>query len=154
MLLIFLIFGSGLQDLFTSLDSVRTANKGNAHLLGTTNVFLVLQYLASVIPYVMDLGVVHLLMNLLSVLREDRYSEEAVRIASVLSRFCGFSLIIVTLSGVALNLAQLLFLKNLFQINTDVQIPLFSVLFVLAALLLAQFIREAKQLQDDNDLFI
>ena len=58
------------------------------------------------------------------------------------------------MSNLALQLAQLLCARWLFTLDTQVQFPLLSMAFVLGALLLAQFIRENKQLKDDNDLFV
>ena len=51
-------------------------------------------------------------------------------------------------------LLQFAFMKTLLVVNGSVQIPILSMAFVLAALLLAQYIKENKQLKDDNDMFI
>jgi hypothetical protein len=39
-------------------------------------------------------------------------------------------------------------------INGTVQIPVLTIAFVLAVLLLSRFIAENKRLKDDNDMFI
>lgn len=154
LLLIYLIFGSGLSDLLDRLERVRNANQGNGHLLGLTNVFLVLQALADALPYLMDLWALHLLSSMLQTLGREGYSQLAVEQAHALSRFCGRALAAVILTVCGLDLAQLVCLRKLTQIDAAVQIPLLSLLFLLAALLLAQLIGESKRLQDDNDLFI
>jgi len=92
--------------------------------------------------------------NLLSELSADRYSEQTAVCAVKLSRICGLALIITVLSTVGLNLLQLVFIRKLSVVSSSVNIPVFSVAFVLAALLLSQFIRENKQLKEDNDMFI
>ena len=54
----------------------------------------------------------------------------------------------------AMNLLQLLFLGQLQSVRIQVVIPVLSVAFLLAVLLVVQFIRENRQLKEDNDLFI
>ncbi|MCL2631922.1 MAG: hypothetical protein FWD45_02370 [Coriobacteriia bacterium] len=58
------------------------------------------------------------------------------------------------LTNVSFNLLQFLFVKSLVVTNGSVRIPIFSITFVLAALLLTRLTAESKQLKDDNDMFI
>ena len=51
-------------------------------------------------------------------------------------------------------LPQIVFAGSLLVIVGFLYLPLFSVAFVLAALLLARFLEENRQLKQDNDLFI
>ena len=56
--------------------------------------------------------------------------------------------------SVAVNLIQLLCLPSLRTVSASVELPLTSMGVALAALLLAQYVRENKRLKDDNDMFI
>lgn len=66
----------------------------------------------------------------------------------------GAALMAVTVSNVGFNLLQLLIADRLRVINGTVQIPLLSIVLVMAALLAAQFVKDGKELKDDNDMFI
>ena len=147
-------FAGGASGLMNSLSSLRAGNRGNEHLLGLSYGFLVLGWVVDSLPYVLDVLVVLLARQLLEELERDRYSQAAVAAAERLSRGCVWALGISLVSNLALQLAQLLWARWLFTLDTQVQFPLLSMAFVLGALLLAQFIRENKQLKDDNDLFV
>ncbi len=153
-LFIYLIFGAGFGNLLNSIDALRVGNTGAEQSLGMSYVFLVLQYIVNALPIVLNVLVVFAGVNLLNELASDRYSETTVVTAITLSRLCGLALIITVISNIGFNLLQLVFVKGLRVVNGIVQIPLLSIAFVLAALLLAQYIRDNKQLKDDNDMFI
>lgn len=153
-LIVLIIFGVKFSDLLDSFKQLQAGNKGNEHRLGFSYVFLVLKYLVDAIPNALIIPVVFSGQNLLTELSADRYSEQTVDCAQKLSRMCGLALCITVLSNIGLNLFQLVFINKLSAANSTVQIPFFSIVFVLAALLLAQYIKENKQLKDDNDMFI
>lgn len=153
-LFVFLAFGICLRDLLASISSLRASNNGNEHLLGASYVFLILEYMVNALPYVLDIFVVFAAYNLLNEIRKDRYSAETVAAAERMSRRCAIALIITTLAMLSFNLLQLLFSKMLMVVNSSVQIPVMSILFVLISLLLTRFIFENKQLKDENDQFI
>lgn len=154
LVLLYQIFGSRLSQLLTSREELQAANSGNERLLGTTCVFLNLQYVVSALPDALELGMLLLLHRLLRALRDGGYCETALCAAQRLSRFCGRALAAVILSVCALNLAQLAMLHRLVQVDITVQLPLFSLILLVAALLLAQLVKESCRLQSDNDLFI
>jgi hypothetical protein len=153
-LFVFLAFGACFSDMLDSISSLRAGNSGNEHLLGGSLVFLVLQYAVNALPYVLDVFVVFAALRLLGEMRKDRYSAEATLAAEHMSRLCALALTITTLSNIIFNLLQFLFARWIMVINSSVQIPILSLLFVLAALLLTRFIMENKQLKDENDQFI
>lgn len=153
-LFVYLAFGSGFRDLLNSIESLRASNTGNEHTLGISCAFLVLQYIINTLPYVLDILVVFAGLRLLTQLQADRYSEASVGAAHNLSRLCGRALVVIVVSNTGFNLLQFIFMKNLRVVNSVVQIPILSIAFLLAALLLSQYIRENKQLKDDNDMFI
>ena len=154
MLFVYLAFGVSFGKLQQSIASLLAGNAGNEHLLGATYGFLALQFIVDALPYVLDVLIIFAALQLLDELRADRYSATSVAAASRLSRLCATALAATALATVALNLLQLLFTRTLLVINSSVQIPLTSLAFALAVLLLARFVSENKQLKDDNDMFI
>ena len=151
---VYLAFGARFAELLSSIASLQAGNTGNGHLLGTTYVFLGLQYVVNALPYLLDILVVFAATRLLSQLRNERYAAATVAAAERMSRLCTVALIAMVLANMLFNLLQLLFAGSLMVVNHTVQIPVLSVLFVLAALLLTRFITESKQLKDENDQFI
>lgn len=152
--IVLLVFGAQFNNLLDSFEQLRAGNKGNEHRLGMSYIFLVLKYLVDALPNALIIPVFFSGQNLINELSVDRYSDQAVACAEKLSRMCGLALIISVLSNVGLNLLQLVFINKLSVTNSSVQIPVFSIVFVLATLLLAQYIKENKRLKDDNDMFI
>jgi len=154
MLFVYLAFGACFSEMLDSIAALKAGNVGNEHLLDTTYIFLVLQFLVSALPYALDALIVFAAMRLLDSMQADRYSDETVSAAGRMSRLCAAALVATVLANIGFNLLQLAFAKSLMELHSSVQIPVFSIAFVLAALLLTRFITENKQLKDDNDLFI
>lgn len=153
-LFIYCIFGACFTEYMGSIESLRAGNEGNEQALGLTYFILLLQFLVNAIPYVFDVLVTFVSLNLLKNMKEDRYSEETMLTATRLSRVCKISLITSVLLNIGFNLIQLLFIKKLMVVNGSVELPILSAAFVLAVLLLSQSMRENKELKDDNDMFI
>lgn len=149
--LIYAVFSDGLSGLLYSFEVLREGNTGNEHLLGASHVFLTLRYLIDALPYLLDILIVFAIQ---SFLRAEQNAEEAILAANRLSKLCCTSLVLIVVSTAVYHLAQLLFLKQLHQSSVTVELPLFSLLFILAVLLVTQYIKENKELKDDNDLFI
>ena len=153
-LFVYLAFGACFGRLLDAFDALRAGNAGHERQLGVSYVFLVLQFLADALPYLLDVAVIISALNLLRELTADRYSRAAVISAHRLSRLCGLALAVSVLSNMGFNLLQLIFFRSLHVINGTVQLPVLSVAFVSAVLLLARLIGENKRLKDDNDMFI
>lgn len=153
-LFVCLIFGVCLDSFLQSISALRAGNVGSEHLLGTTYVFLGVQFLLDILPYVFNLLIVFVGLRLVQEMGVNRYSEESVIAAQQLSKLCGVALTATVLSNMGFNLLQLLFARSLLVISGSLEIPVFSIVFVLSTLLLTRFITENKQLKDDNDLFV
>ncbi len=151
---VYAIFGAGFGALLESFKSLLAGNHGNEQALGTSYVFLVLQYIVNVIPYVMDIVIVYAAGRLVTEMQTDRYSAAAVASAGRLSNCCKIALIVTILTQIAFNLLQLLFAKYLNVLNSQIQLPVLSVVFVLVILLISRFLAESKQLKDENDMYI
>lgn len=152
MVFIFYIFW---QRLGTLLLDVQAALENSTFMEADVDlIFLLLRYGADVLPFLLDIGVVFLSGELLNALAKDRYSDHAAAAADHLARFCTGALIASVASQAALNILQLLFCERLSQTNMEISLPVCSLLFVLAVLLFAAFIREDQKLKQENDLFI
>ena len=151
---VYLAFGAYFGDLLDSISSLRAGNAGNEHLLGTSYAFLFLQFIVNALPYVLNVFVIFAALRLVSEMQIDRYSAETVAAVLRMSRLCTAVLAVTVLSNAGFNLLQLFFAKSLRVINSTVQIPVLSILFVLASLLLTRFVAENKQLKDENNQFI
>lgn len=160
---VYLSFG---QRLGTMLQAVRKVQSDNAvpqlwfslfpssSQLTPTFFFLVLHYIVNVLPYLLDIVTVFLAIDLLDALAFDRYSDRAVKAAENLSGFCVKALTATVIADIAFNLLQVMFHKQLYQLDVVIVIPVFSVVFVLAALLFARYIHEDQKLKNEHDLFI
>uniref|UniRef100_UPI004057C2F2 hypothetical protein n=1 Tax=Agathobacter sp. TaxID=2021311 RepID=UPI004057C2F2 len=139
--------------IFFSCGTMFTANLKQAQL-PADRFMAIIQFAVSSLPYILDLVITVFSIRLLSALRKDRHSDLVIVLAEKLARLCNISLGILAMSGVALNILQLVLAQNLSNIAANVTIPLMSLAFVLAALLLSRLLTENKQLSDDNELFI
>lgn len=157
------ILEEAITDFFKITDILRQENDVSGMNTGffledsaihTTYLFFILRFIVEVIPYILDICITLKAVCLLNTLMADCYCERAIRQSGKLASLCVISLAVTVISGMLFNLLQLLFHKNLYEINTVVSIPLFSIAFVLAVLLMAKYIRENQKLKQDNDLFI
>lgn len=146
--------GQELGNLLTSFEALQAGNVGNEASLGLSYVILVLGWLAAVLPYLLDTAVIFSALALLDTFRSDRYSTESTEQAERLARLCGRVLSAIILTDVGFNLIQLVFLNHILVMNVTVSIPIVSIAFVLAALMLARMCADGKRLKDENDSFI
>ena len=153
-LFVYFVFGAHFGELLDTISAFQAGNTGREHALGVSYFFLVLQFVVDVLPYAFDILIVFAALRLLDEMRMDRYSIETVASAEQIARLCKVALVATTLGNIGFNLLQLIYAKSLAIINSSVQIPVFSITFVLTALLVTRLITENKRLQDDNDMFI
>ena len=152
-LFVLVAFGITFGRMLDAFAALRAGNVGN-NRLGATYVFLVLQHIVNALPYVLNIWVVFVVLRLLTAFRADRYSQETVAAARGVSWVCTAALVVTVLSGAGFNLLQLLSIRRLFVVNSNINFPVISVLFVLGALLLTRYIAENKLLKDENEQFI
>ena len=153
-LFIWLAFGSGISSLCASIKSVTEGNTGFEGALFWTYATLTLEYIAGALPYVLD---VFIIVRCLALTREagrDRYSNEAVAAADNLSKACVRCLSADICTALFVNILEFAFMRLLVSVSISIQIPVLSIVFALAVLLLAQYVKENKALKDDNDMFI
>ncbi len=116
--------------------------------------FAVLRFVLCLLPYAADIIVAFSAMELVQKLGSEGSSESAVESARSLSSVSAKTLAVVVASGALFNIIQLAAAPILSDISTRVQLPVLSLVFVLAALLLSRLIAENKRLAEDNGLFI
>lgn len=147
------------------LDAVREVQAGDGGIYGenvmsgireygVTYLFLGGHYLINVLPYVFDIGIVFLSIHMLTALEDDRYSAGAAEKADRLASFCGRALVITVSADVVFNILQMIFHERLYQTDIVIRVPVISIVFVLAVLLFARYVREDQKLKQENDLFI
>ena len=119
--------------------------------VGIVTVFSALN---SVLPAILGIRTVFFALDLLTEFSLDRYSENTVREADKLSRFCILALELTVGVSALLSVLQLRFINELSSVNFSVEIPLVSIGFILLLLMLSGFIKESKALKEDNDSFI
>ncbi|MBR2491562.1 MAG: hypothetical protein IKB65_08815 [Ruminiclostridium sp.] len=162
---VYLAFGACVQNLLGAIENLRAGNtmlvEGWHPILGLTYNglgisygFLVLRCLANMVPYLLDVAVTLAALDLLTAMKEDRYSEKSIQASEKLSHLCVVSLSVTVVVTALLNLLQLMFLGELHTVHINVYVPVLSVAFVLAVLLLNRLLGENKSLKEDNDLFI
>lgn len=131
-------------DLAESLKSGGAAGDRAIQLLG---------FAVSALPYGLDIVVTVLGMELLRAMREEA-RERVETAAEKLSGFCCTSLALSAGAATVFNVLQVLVASQLTEVSVHVAIPVMSLGFVLAVLLVSRLIVENRRLQEDNDLFI
>lgn len=152
MVLVYSVFGAGLQSLLTSLRALREANTDGGSLL-LTQLVLVLRAVSDAVPQLLEILVCFAALRLLAA-RQHADAPQADAAAAVLAARCRVTLSVSVLLGVAVYALQLVLSRSLRLIDLDVRFPLGALGFCLAALLLARLLQENRQLREDNDLFI
>ena len=152
--LIYGIFGTGLMGLIDSFGQLTAGNTAPGQNLGPSYVFLILQYLVGVLPLFLEIVIVYSGIALLQALEKDPYSKAVTGSAQKIGRICRYAVAAIMLSQIGVNVLQLALGSLVRSSHYTLSIPLLSVVFVLAAMLLAHYFEQARRLKDDNDMFI
>lgn len=144
----------GLGSCLESIRSVKAANTMPGLSLAPTYLFMVLSFAMTVLEYGLDILLLALAGKLLLQLQADAYSEHSFRASRVLSVWCRRSLILLSLSGAALNAAQIVFAGSLHYADVVVHFPVVGLALSFGLLALTRLLLQGKELKDDNDLFI
>ena len=155
---IFLFFYAILAEFFFSFTisilNLRKVNSYSSTDMTMTYIFLVLQCITNALPYILAVFILFSSIRSLNALLHNVYSDASEAAIEKLTSLCTKSLVIAVLSSIGFNILQLIFHKILLQIKMIISIPVFSIAFVLAVLLTANYVRENQKLKQDNDLFI
>ncbi len=123
------------------------------HPSATDAVYAAVRFLCGAVPYVMDVLVIAAGLRLVKTLLTEE-KEGLSDAAGLLGRRCRIALCVTAGSVAVFNMFQAVFMKYLPETDTNVSLPLVSVVLCLVALLLSELLQENKRLQEDNDLFI
>jgi len=153
MLFVFVIFGLVFSRMIAAFTMLEAGNTGS-NQLGMTYAFLVLQHVVNALPYALNIWVVFAALRLHSAFRNNQYSDETIAAARCVSQVCTMALAVTVLTGAGFNLLQLIFIRRLHVVSSNINFPVASILFVLGALLLTRYIAENQLLKDENDQFV
>lgn len=159
-----------LAALLSSLDALRAGNTaltaddpllaslggagGSAGSLGLSCAVLVLRFLAAALPSLLATATAMLARTLLETVGDGSFTAQSAACAHRFGAWCARALRWSVLTTLAVNILQALCAKQLLSISISIDVPIFELCFVLAALLGARLIEANAALKADNDLFI
>ncbi len=111
-------------------------------------------FVNSALPSLFGLLIVFSCLRVLSCFALDRYSDDTIRSAEKLSSLCIVSLKTTAIVTVLYSVIQLRFISELSDINFSINIPLVPLCFILLVLIMTGFLKDSKELKEDNDSFI
>lgn len=140
-----------------ALEKIHTVAAGNtdpAVVLWPTNAAVILLAMADYVPTLLGCAMLLWGGKLARLLEADPFGEETVALAEKVSRSCGRAAAASLLVCVGGNLAQMLLLPVLRNMDFSVTFPLLTVLLAMALDLLCRYLRRAKEVSDDNESII
>ena len=152
------VFGVGVLDLRGQIAAVRQANTMlDNTAFGTLNptaLFLVCGWLVQSLPALLNLGIVHGLLQLVKLAKADRFAPGMAQAAAHCGTLAGGAAAVdVTVQAMFLAV-QLCAAGQLHQMNSGLHIALLPVLFAVAALLFSRWLAEGCALREENEGFI
>lgn len=147
-------FVASFADGLSSIQQIKAANTAPGLNLMPTYIFAMSASVVTALEYGLDIWLLHLAGSMLKELRTEAYSEGSYNAAKVLSMWCSRSLIILTISSTALNVAQLLFARILHNVDMGFHLPTVSIGLAFVLLATTRLLHQGKVLKEDNDLFI
>ena len=147
------LFGISLQNLFVAIRQMNTMSVDSS-ILFLSKVFAIAGYIVKGLPLIFNISIIYFLLRFLSGCFTQAYSETIAHKAKPLHTVCKYALLVTVLSYFGFNLGQLAFSKYLLHTNYTLDLPLLSIIFVLAALIFTRIIEENHKLKQDNDSFI
>ena len=152
------VFGVGVLDLRGQIAAVRQANtmldNTSFGTLNPTALFLVCGWLVQSLPALLNLGIVHGLLQLVKLAKADRFAPGMAQAAAHCGTLAGGAAAVdVTVQAVFLAV-QLCAAGQLHQLNSGLHIALLPILFAVAALLFSRWLAEGYALREENEGFI
>lgn len=135
------------------IKALQESNTGAENLL-LSYINLGMELGMDLLPYCLDIWVCIAARQLLLVQTRAPYTEQVLQKAKRLALTAARSLLILLCSEIVFHVLQLLWAPALHVLNSTLSLPVFSIGFVLTALLAAKLLQENKALKDSNDLFI
>lgn len=152
--LVFAVFAQGLYGLFASITKLRAENTAAFNELSISYAFLVLQYIASVLPLIFEFFIINAGMRLITEIEADAYSGGVVITANKVGRIAKLSISATMLFSIFVNVLQLAYGKAIRSSNYSLTLPLMSIAFAFIVMLLAGYFERAAKIKNDNDMII
>lgn len=146
--------GTELKSFLWYLDHYSAAQYAGLPGRGVTIAILSLRYMIRAAEGLLTVLVIFSGMVLLRVLEAEPFSEACVEAAEAVSRRCRSALVVITLSSLAMNLAQLLLHDLLINLQLELRLPVLALAVCFALLSVTRLLVQGKTLKDDNDLFV
>lgn len=121
-----------------------------------TEVWIVslIAFVNSALPSLFGLLIVFSCLRVLSCFALDRYSDNTIHSVEKLSSLCIVSLKTTAVVTALYSVIQLRFISELSDINFSINTPLVQLCFILLVLIMTGFLKDSKELKEDNDSFI
>ncbi len=152
--LVLALCGTQLTELIVSWTRLSTDTTGHLTQLSLSRIFLILQFIVTALPALLDLVLLFAALDVTSALQADPYGLPVIYTARRLSSLCRRSVVIILISQISLNLLQFAFGSRIFVADYNLTIPLLSIIAVLVTLLLATYFEQNRRLKLDNDAII
>ncbi|RRD93527.1 hypothetical protein EII17_12390 [Clostridiales bacterium COT073_COT-073] len=154
LLFAFSIVGAGYDEMMQRAVRVAERNQGTNGSLKLTYLFIGLKYLVDCVPKAVGIWIAFTGMQFLAEMKIDQYSVAAVGAADRLTWSCKIGLMAMVCINMIFNGMQFLFVKQLRDITSYVEVPLFWIIFALGAMILSRMSSTGKALKEDNDSII
>ena len=152
--IVFIVFFILWDSFTTSLSSIKNAYDIFWNPININSVFACIMYIVSALPYLLNIIIIMKMLSMLDEYVIDPYSQETVVATNLVARLCAVTLSVVMICSICFNILQVIFMPKLYNVSISANIPVFSIAFVMAALLFARFISDSKSIKDENDSFI
>ncbi|MGL5439382.1 MAG: hypothetical protein ACRDA4_03220 [Filifactoraceae bacterium] len=148
------IFGVGLSGVLNQINNIMTTNKGSDSDLGLTYLFVVIKFMIDSVSSFVSIFVIFSGITFTTELSSNPYSDETMTASKNLQNVCRIGLIVTVCSSTTFNLLQILYMSKIRNINSFIQIPLFSIIFIIGVIIFSKMVIANKSLKDDNDSII
>lgn len=153
-ILVIQIFYAGLITVRQAIIAMESTNSLNNGLFRINQCFIFIRFILDNLPYMLNIIVILFGTKVLQTIQLDGYSSKTIENAQQLSKLCKKFLYIILFSNIGFQFIQLLFGKSLFNVNSEFDFPIFSILLILVCILVVNLIKENKELKEENDRFI
>jgi len=123
-------------------------------LVNSTEIFLILRYIVSIIPCITAIIVMVMVQRFLKEYGKSGVSDETIKSGNMVSNVAIKAVIINVLANIGFNILQMIFFKDLLNTYTKVEFPLISLMFILAMPLITKLITTSKEIKEENEMFV
>ncbi len=123
-------------------------------LVRLTCIFLILRYIVSIIPYITAIVIIVMVQKFLGEYGKSGVSDETVVLGNKVSDVAIKAAIISVLTNIGFNILQMIFFRDLLDTYTKVELPMISLIFILAMPLITKLITTSKEIKEENEMFV